>query len=233
MDHVDDGSETTNQPLSAGSDEVVTESFLSLAKDFRYVKQCRDLLQQALDQMDPNGRAESKIYKASWFLSSFLYIMVVIMPSGRTLGMESCGLVFQRKRKGRLVASLLTTTFGWFALDYVINHRKSNVPSENREELRGYDRVEMHRILRTQMMRRATLQPGEDNTSDSQRTITTSSTTQQNENRMDAQWKRILKGLCSITKVRLLGSQTCFHYEDTSHMDSFFSFFRSRSTKLS
>jgi hypothetical protein len=102
-------------------DDVIPESILSLAKDARYISQCQILLQQAFDtflivreqqqgvlsssSLDISGSGEEEEQKqreilmrirkqTTWYISFILYICLVVIPTGKTLGMEACGLSF-------------------------------------------------------------------------------------------------------------------------------------------
>ncbi len=88
IDNVETSTNAEDTPIPL---DVIPESMLSLAKDARYIQLCQHLLQQILE---PWGRDPSSISinKDTWFLSSFLYVLLVVVPSGRTLGMEACGL---------------------------------------------------------------------------------------------------------------------------------------------
>jgi hypothetical protein len=102
------------------SDDVIPESILSLAKDARYISQCQIMLQQAFNAflvvreqqggvLGSSGSGEEeeeqqqkqkreilmRIRKqTTWYISFILYICLVVIPTGRTLGMEACGLTF-------------------------------------------------------------------------------------------------------------------------------------------
>ena len=102
-------------------DDVIPESILSLAKDARYISQCQILLQQAFNaflvvreqqqgvlsssSLGINGSGEGGEQKqreilmrirkqTTWYISFILYIYLVVIPTGKTLGMEACGLTF-------------------------------------------------------------------------------------------------------------------------------------------
>jgi len=89
-------------------DDVISESILSVAKDVRFIQQCQSLLQQAFkaflvreEVLASSGCSEGqhrdllKIRKQStWLISFILYLCLVVMPTGRTLGMDACGLTF-------------------------------------------------------------------------------------------------------------------------------------------
>mmetsp|Transcript_19070 Transcript_19070/g.21889 ORF Transcript_19070/g.21889 Transcript_19070/m.21889 type:complete len:524 (-) Transcript_19070:95-1666(-) len=91
------------------SDDVISESILSVAKDVRFIQQCQSLLQQAfkaflvreeflvLSGGGSEGQHQEllKIRKQStWLISFILYLCLVVMPMGRSLGMDACGLTF-------------------------------------------------------------------------------------------------------------------------------------------
>jgi hypothetical protein len=191
---------SAGQHASANDSELVAESLLSFAKDVRYLGQCSHLFQQAIESiMPPNtARSESYIQKTSWFMSSLLYILLVIIPSGRTLGMEVCGLKFKTTQQ-QVVRSLLTTTVGWYALDYLINRKTSTDLTQDREDLRGNDRMEMHRRLRMRMLQRASSQQ-----SSSDEPESAGITNQNATNVVNAQslWERIVTLLRLSIKVR-------------------------------
>lgn len=145
------------QESSVGGKETVSHSLLSTAKDVRYMEKCYRLLlenMQSIKQPSSSRSSEAMIKRSSMLLSAVLYILIVIRPSRRTLGMEVCGVKFRNSRQG-LVRQLLSTVFGWYILDTLVDKVRNNHTIENQESLRGTNRMEMHRRLRRQMMERA------------------------------------------------------------------------------
>jgi hypothetical protein len=155
-----DTSTNTNQPLS--DDNLIGESLLSLAKDARYIQQCQNLLLQVIEPMMARHDSQSRLdlQKITLFLSYVLYTLLVVAPTGRTLGMEVCGLRFtgETTKRRHLAGSLLAVTVGAFALDRLTTRNNTNDTTANREALRGGDRRRMHDILRRQMLQRAASQ---------------------------------------------------------------------------
>eukprot|EP00980_Cylindrotheca_fusiformis_P028350 scaffold22592_cov129-Cylindrotheca_fusiformis.AAC.36 len=148
------------QDSSINDDELVAESLLSWAKDIRYIGHCSRLVQQTMESIAPpnTDRSKSNVERNSWFLSSLLYIFFIIAPTGRTLGMNVCGLKFNTAQQ-QVVRSLLATTFGWYAVDYLMNRKIPTDPTQSREDLHGNDRLNMHRRLRDQMLLRGRSEP--------------------------------------------------------------------------
>lgn len=144
-------------------DDSTNESLLSLAKDARYIAQCQALMEQVIEPMltNYNSQSRSELQKVTMFISYILYTLLVVAPTGRTLGMEAVGLAFEKStNKRRLVVSLLAATIGAFTLDRLTNKSANGITS-SREALRGGDRRQMHEILRRQMLERSSSQPSE------------------------------------------------------------------------
>jgi hypothetical protein len=150
-----DSTPTGEAQTTTGNNDLVTESLLSWTRDVRYVQQCQELLQQILDPMLPTPEARDEWTKRSWYLSSILYVLLVVAPSGRTLGMQACGLKFpETTNRRRLVGTLLALTIGGFGLDQFTS-KKSSLSNNSPESLRGDDRRQRHELLRRKMLQRA------------------------------------------------------------------------------
>jgi len=104
-------------------DDVIPESILSLSKDARYIRQCQELLQNALTALleqkeslvpsEPGGPERQRELqqvrtKLTWLFSVTLYLLVSIR-TGRTLGMEALGLTFSDESFAKSVKAKLTT----------------------------------------------------------------------------------------------------------------------------
>lgn len=157
IDNVETSANTEDMPIQL---DVIPESLLSFAKDARYIQLCQQLLQQILEPWSRrHPSSSSSIQKDTWFLSSFLYVLLVVVPSGRTLGMEACGLtvaVGPKTTSTRLARVLLLSISGLYALDRWVTRTTTQTPStNNRESLRGDERRQIHEQLRQQMMQRA------------------------------------------------------------------------------
>jgi len=117
----------TELSSSAGREEeeeevdVIPESILSLSKDARYIRQCQELLQDALsvllerkesllasDRGDPERRDELR-KQLAWWISCILYLLVSI-KAGRTIGMEALGLSFSDQNSASAGESERNTT---------------------------------------------------------------------------------------------------------------------------
>lgn len=145
---------------SISNDLLIPESMLSMAKDSRYIQQCQNLLLQVIEPIIGryDSQSRSRLEKATWFLSCIIYTVFVIAPTGRTLGMEVCGLSFTGvTKRSRLVGSLLALATGAFAFDFISN-RNTNDSAASQEALRGRDRRQIHENLRRQMLQRASSQ---------------------------------------------------------------------------
>lgn len=154
---MDDNVESTDTEDTPIQLDVIPESLLSLAKDARYIQLCQQLLQQIIEPWSRQN-PPSSIHKDTWFLSSFLYVLLVVVPSGRTLGMEASGLttvavVEPKTTTNRLARALLLSISGMYALDRWT--RTTQNPSTNRESLRGEERRQIHERLRQQMLQRS------------------------------------------------------------------------------
>lgn len=99
---------------------TIPESLLSLAKDERYIHQCQILLDQLLESVsflflrpsgfggmglggdgnhidESNEEQESSsiiLKRRTWLISYLLYALLIVIPNGRTLGMELLNLQF-------------------------------------------------------------------------------------------------------------------------------------------
>lgn len=224
--------EPSAQHASGNDNEMVAESLLSFAKDIRYVGQCSHLVREAMESIMPRSTARPRLSKdqTSWFLSSVLYILLVVLPSGRSLGMEACGLKFTSARR-QVIASMLTSTVGWYALDYFISKEASADLGQDREDLRGTDRLNMHQRLRNQMLQRArSEQPDE---SESARSTSQNAT---NAGSNQSLRKRIATLLSRAMKVRrfwLTSKVPTLPLSQSLYSGfNFFKFFYSRRLKL-
>lgn len=139
--------------------DTVPHSLLSAAKDARYIKQCYELIMDVMQSFKQplSSRSEAAIKRSSLLISTIIYVMMVVLPSNRTLGMEVCGLQFKTSKQG-LVRKILSTILGWYVLEIVIDKARIDHPIETQESLRGTTRMEMHQRLRRQMMERAQIQ---------------------------------------------------------------------------
>jgi hypothetical protein len=104
------------QAQESSASNVVPESLLALAKDTRYVEECKMLLLQVLRSILPERR-EDLLDRDAWYLSVILYNLLVILRKGRTLGMEICGLRYsERIARWKVVAASLATASSIYAL---------------------------------------------------------------------------------------------------------------------
>lgn len=144
------------QDSSADGKDTISHSLLSVAKDARYIGQCYKLLletMQSINKPSPSRSSETVTNRSSMLLSVVLYVLIVVRPSERTLGMEVCGLKFEKSRG--LVRKLGLGLLGFYVLDTVADKARNNHTIEDQEALRGTNRMEMHRRLRRQMRERA------------------------------------------------------------------------------
>jgi peroxin-10 len=133
---------------------VVPESLLALAKDTRYVEECKMLLLQVLRSVLPERR-EDLLDRDAWYLSVVLYNFLVVLRKGRTLGMEICGLRYPGEiARWKVVAASLATASSTYAL-----HRATadieDSSGPGTESLRGTQRRQIYENQRQAMLRRA------------------------------------------------------------------------------
>lgn len=178
--------EAERPTVGAVHGDVIPESLLALAKDSRYIRQCQELLEQVWQSLlggrQSHPSEQSALERRTWLLSYLLYVLFVVAPSGRSLGMQLCGLNFDDAASGgggggfkdwrgasttqrlRFVGYLLMTAAAGFGLEYCASMRchdddgndgSSAAGRIRQERLRGNDRRQMHERLRRQMMERA------------------------------------------------------------------------------
>jgi hypothetical protein len=218
IDNVETSTNTEDMPIPL---DVIPESILSFAKDARYIQLCQQLLQQILEpwSRDPSS---SSINKDTWFLSSFLYVLLVVVPSGRTLGMEACGLTTvagvgpKTTTTTHLARALLLSVSGLYALDRWTRTTTTQNPFTNRESLRGDARRQIHERLRQQMMQRQT--GGASTTTTQTNPITPSLSSPNNPSQQSSSYsqrlKSILKACAKVRSYRLV--VLCVRPFDTS-----------------
>lgn len=73
---------------------IVPEVLLALVKDSRYIELCQSLLTDVLSPFSSNLKHPDTTLCAA----SILYATTVVLRTGRSLGMEACGLSFQQKK---------------------------------------------------------------------------------------------------------------------------------------
>jgi peroxin-10 len=142
------------QAQESSESNVVPESLLALAKDTRYVEECKILLLQVLRSVLPERR-EELLDRDAWYLSVVLYNFLVILRKGRTLGMEICGLRYPDKiSRWKVVAASLATASSIYAL-----HRATadseDASGRRTEALRGTQRRQVYENQRQAMLQRA------------------------------------------------------------------------------
>jgi peroxin-10 len=144
----------SQQAQETSESNVVPESLLALAKDTRYVEECKILLLQVLRSVLPQRR-EDLLDRDAWYLSVFLYNFLVILRKGRTLGMEICGLRYpERIARWKVVAASLATASSIYALHRATaDGEDSSGPGT--ESLRGTHRRQVYENQRQAMLRRA------------------------------------------------------------------------------
>jgi peroxin-10 len=146
------------QEQESSENNVVPEGLLALAKDTRYVEECKILLLQVLRSVLPERR-EDLLDRDAWYLSVILYNFLVILRKGRTLGMEICGLRYpERIARWKVVAASLATASSIYAL-----HRATADDDDSSgpgtESLRGAQRRQIFENQRQAMLRRANSTP--------------------------------------------------------------------------
>jgi hypothetical protein len=133
---------------------VVPESLLALAKDTRYVEECKILLLQVLRSVLPQRR-EELLDRDAWYLSVVLYNLLITVRKGRTLGMEICGLRYPAEiARWKIVAASLGAASSIYALHRVTADRQDS-SGPGTESLRGTQRRQVYENQRQAMLRRA------------------------------------------------------------------------------
>jgi peroxin-10 len=142
------------QTQESSESNVVPEGLLALAKDTRYVEECKILLLQVLRSILPERR-EDLLDRDAWYLSVILYNFLVVLRKGRTLGMEICGLRYpERIARWKVLAASVATASSIYALHRVTaDGEDSSGPGT--ESLRGTQRRQIFENQRQAMMRRA------------------------------------------------------------------------------
>lgn len=147
-------SDMSQQTQESSESNMVPESLLALAKDTRYVEECKVLLLQVLRSVLPERR-EDLLDRDAWYLSVILYNFLVILRKGRTLGMEICGLRYpERIASWKVVAASLATASSIYAVHRATaDSEDSSGPGT--ESLRGTQRRQVYENQRQAMLRRA------------------------------------------------------------------------------
>jgi len=167
-----------SQSMSSSSN-IIPESLLSLAKDERYIYQCQNLLEQVMESFsflfynnssdsnsDNSGGNEEErrlvLKRRTWLMSYLLYALLVVIPDGKTLGMDALSLQYhligqsngngttaittrinQLALRNRLMAMMLFTVGGGWVLDRLLVELKrrstsrGNGASNNNPSLTG------------------------------------------------------------------------------------------------
>lgn len=134
----------------ASQPSVVPESLLALAKDSRYHHEFQTLL---TDLLGSYGLAESRIQWLSTLISSLLSTMVVIR-TGRTLGMHATGLQFSHDARWRVILSSVVSAAMIFAIQ-TLAHPESSEDTGSTETLRGEARRRIFEQQRIAMLNRS------------------------------------------------------------------------------
>jgi hypothetical protein len=145
--------------------------------------------------------------------------------------MEVAGLKLKSERRKNLIRLLLSTTVGWFSLDYVVNRLDSNDPTEIREDLRGNDRIAMHQTLRMQMLERAASQNSQSPSANNPRYLNPQNFNTMNSNTMNPSLKRILSVFRYLMKVSY-SIYSFFYLHSTLLISDCIQLFLSLSTRL-
>lgn len=147
--------------MPASNDDLISAGLLSWAKDVRYVNELQSLLVNAGDALVSGRLRRSVLTKGSWYASFLLYLIFVLGPKGKSLGMAASGLEFTSSMAGNskeirrsILATLLTVVAGVGALDWWASSKDREVVSAS-DDLRGIDRRQRHQMLRQQMFERS------------------------------------------------------------------------------
>ncbi|KAL3914051.1 MAG: hypothetical protein SGILL_006254, partial [Bacillariaceae sp.] len=159
--------------------DTIPENLLSLAKDSRYVQQCQELLSEFCSNFlqlvgaknsddDDRNSSSSSLQKQTWITSYALYVIFVVAPMGRTLGMQALGLTFggsggelatnsNTQNRQNLARSMLAACGVAFAMECYNYHykRKHETSQQSSNGIQGRSRRELHERLRQQMLARA------------------------------------------------------------------------------
>jgi len=161
---------------------LIPENLLAMAKDSRYLTQCQELVQRSLNAVmlleggsnEARSDSSTQRQRRSWLLSCALYILWALVPLGRTVGMQACGLAFDDGKMGgssrrRWIASVLcSSVISWMIIfpseallrnvRLLPGHADDALGLASIREpdaLRGQDRRQVHEQLRRQMLARA------------------------------------------------------------------------------
>jgi hypothetical protein len=131
------------------SQDLVPDSLLAFAKDHRYIRQCRDLL-QGVFQQDDSENADL------WWWSALVYGTLVVGRKGRTLGMQFVGLEHAKLSPWQRRMGLAALTAGWaLSLRQCMMLERSQQEEQRHEALRGAARLHFHQQQRRAMLQRA------------------------------------------------------------------------------
>ena len=170
MNHEEPPSSDAGRSNSSYNAALIGDSLLALAKDARYVDECRRLW-LALLCGDRHSSSDHDVWwwdATATFLSSVLYALTVLRRKGRTLGMESVGLTYNSGGpplpKWKLVTGALVSAAWVYSVRCWVAVRRrtpssvlaaSNQAVLEDERLTGAPRRRVFEQQRQAMMRRA------------------------------------------------------------------------------
>ena len=147
-------SDESTEPAAAANHtaNIVPDVLLSLAKDGRYLEQCRSLLSQLLlphESLHQQG--------ASLAAASVLYTLLVLLRQGKSLGQEAAGLKYSSDKWKIVLGSLMAST-GAYILRRLAHSAVDNIDTINNanETLRGNQRRLIYQQQRQRMLGQAT-----------------------------------------------------------------------------
>lgn len=160
---------------------MVPEALLAAAKDARYLHECQILIQQVLEAF---GRSDEHMATA---VSSILYSLLVILPRGRTLGMEVTGLQFDQRHYPWVALAVACSL-----LVYALHREDEN--DDSAESLRGSSRREFFLRQREAMRNRSRDTSSSTTTTTITREATDNSTRSSQPSRIQACLRTICNG---------------------------------------
>jgi Ring finger domain len=138
---------------------VIPESLLAIAKDGRYIYDCKAQLLRVLQPFVTNRTLE-QWEPAAGLISHLLYTVLVVLRKKRTAGMEACGIEFERDlSRWRLFLSAATVALWTCGVQHAsaslaATASNSSGPSQV-ESLSGEHRRRIFEQQRLQMLQRA------------------------------------------------------------------------------
>ena len=161
----------THESSSQTNASLVPDVLLAVAKDARYLDQCKSLLVQVLGTSNDHDDERRASLAATVF-----YVMLVLLRQGKSIGEETLGIEYETKR-WRLVVGSLVVAFGrhWAETLTTISNSSTGTENRNNEALRGSQRHAIFEQQRQRMIQQATVrdeqQISQNQTEDQRRSV--------------------------------------------------------------